>query len=94
MLRLKELLGVSLDELRELVAAERARAALRTEWHSGTAAAPRQREILEEALGYAERQLELLGRRREEIVRLERELEEKRARIRGRLAGLEAGAGV
>ena len=34
-LRLKHLLGVSLDELRELVAAEAARAALREEWHKG-----------------------------------------------------------
>ena len=51
-LRLKQLLGVSLDELRELVAAERARAALRAEWQRGRrAGAGRQREILEEALG-------------------------------------------
>ena len=40
-LRLKELLGVSLDELRELVAAERARAALRSEWRAGARRAPR-----------------------------------------------------
>ncbi len=90
-LRLKELLGVSLDELRELVAAERARAALRTEWRSGTAGAARQREILEQALGYAERQLELLAHRREEITRLERELEDKRRLLRARLAELERG---
>jgi DNA-binding transcriptional MerR regulator len=87
-LRLKELLGVSLDELRELVVAERARAALRSEWHEGTAGAARQRDILTEALGYAERQLELVKGRRAEIDRLESELEEKVARIRGRLEDL------
>ena len=34
-LRLKELLGVSLDELKELLEAEETRAALREEWHHG-----------------------------------------------------------
>jgi DNA-binding transcriptional MerR regulator len=88
-LRLKELLGVSLDELRELVAAERARAELRSEWHSGTAGTERQREILEQALGYAERQLELVVHRRDEIARLEQELVDKRRAIRARLAELD-----
>jgi MerR family transcriptional regulator, repressor of the yfmOP operon len=87
-LRLKELLGVSLDELRELITAERARAALRSEWHTATPGVDRRREILQEALGHAERQLEVVGRRREEITRLEKELEEKRSRIRERLAEL------
>ena len=89
-LRLKDLLGISLDELRELVAAERARAALRTEWHTGKAGVARRRAILEEALGHAERQLQLVVRRREEISGLERELEEKRRLILARLAELDA----
>jgi MerR family transcriptional regulator, repressor of the yfmOP operon len=84
-LRLKELLGVSLEELRELVVAERARAALRSEWHEGTAGRTRQRAILTEALRYAERQLELVKGRRAEIERLQGELEEKIARIGHRL---------
>ena len=88
-LRLKALLGVPLDELRELVTAERARAALRSEWRSGAAGVARQREILREALGHAERQLELVGHRREEIARLEHELKAKRRRLRSRLAKLE-----
>jgi MerR family transcriptional regulator, repressor of the yfmOP operon len=88
LLQLKHLLGVSLDELRELVAAERARAALRSEWRAGTAGAGRRREILEEALGHVERQLELVVHRRDEIARLERELEHKRALLRERLAEL------
>jgi DNA-binding transcriptional MerR regulator len=87
-LRLKELLGVSLDELRELIAAERARAALRSEWHTGTAGSARRREIVEEALGHVEHQLELVVHRRAEIAKLERELEEKRELLRARLAEL------
>jgi DNA-binding transcriptional MerR regulator len=88
-LRLKDLLGVSLEELRELVAAELARAALRTEWHTGAPSVTRQHEILEEALHLAERQLELVVRRREEITRLEDELDGKRRTFRARLAELE-----
>jgi DNA-binding transcriptional MerR regulator len=87
-LRLKELLGVSLEELRELVAAERARAALRTEWHTGAPDVGRQREILEQGLALTGRQLELVARRREEIARLEAELEAKRRRLCARLAEL------
>ena len=79
---------MSLEELRELVAAERARAALRAEWSAGDAPAERQREILEEALGHVDRQLELVVQRRREIAGLERELEEKRGRLRARLAEL------
>jgi DNA-binding transcriptional MerR regulator len=93
-LRLKELLGVSLDELRELITAERARAALRDEWHSGAASVSRQREILDEALGHAERQLELLARRREEIARLEKELKARRKRILARKSELGRAAPV
>lgn len=87
-LRLKQLLGVSLDELRELVAAERARAALRDEWHSGEAPESRQREILDAALAHVERQLALVVHRREEITRLEQELETRQHRLRARLAAL------
>ena len=89
-LRLKQLLGVSLEELRELVAAERARAALRAEWQAGDTPGGRQREILEEALGHVDRQLELVVQRREEIAGLARALEDKRRRLRARLAELGA----
>ena len=85
LLRLKDLLGVSLEELRELVAAESARAALRREWHSGVDDAARRREILDEALGHVERQLELIRRRTAELARLEEELVAKRRRLRARL---------
>ena len=82
LLRLKQLLGVSLEELRELVAAESARAALRREWRSGVEDPVRRRKILDEALGHVDRQLELIRRRRDELVRLERELIAKRRKLR------------
>jgi DNA-binding transcriptional MerR regulator len=84
LLRLKDLLGVSLEELRELVAAESARADLRREWHSGVEDPVRRREILDEAIGHVDRQLELIRRRRDELTGLEGELQTKRRRLRAR----------
>jgi DNA-binding transcriptional MerR regulator len=83
-LRLKDLLGVSLDQLRELVAAEDARAAIREEYQR-TDDPGRRRELLEQALGHLERQLELVRARRAELDALESELNERRERVRGRL---------
>jgi DNA-binding transcriptional MerR regulator len=85
-LRLKTLLGVSLEELKALLEVEEARGALRDEWHHGNPGAERRHEILEQALGHVDQQLELLARRRAEIARLERELRAKQERIRRRLA--------
>jgi MerR family transcriptional regulator, repressor of the yfmOP operon len=82
LLRLKDLLGISLEELKELVEAEGARAALRREWQEGVEDPVRQRQILEESLGHIARQLELVRRRREEIATLEDELVAKRRRVR------------
>jgi DNA-binding transcriptional MerR regulator len=90
-MRLKEVLGVSLDELKTLVEAEDARAALRAEWHAGGADdSERRPEILQEALSLAERQLALVRDRRAEIDRLEHDLEERRARLLLKLAGGDA----
>jgi MerR family transcriptional regulator, repressor of the yfmOP operon len=88
--QLKELLGVSLDELKTLVEAEDARSALRAEWESGGADSPRRKAILDEALGHIERQLELLRARRAAIEQLEGELAARRKRVQRRLR--EAGA--
>ena len=84
-LRLRRVLGLSLDELRELSAEESARVARKREWDAGVEDPVRRREILEEATRYVELQLELLRRRREELDDLERELLAKRRRVRGRL---------
>jgi DNA-binding transcriptional MerR regulator len=82
LLRLKNLLGISLEELKELVEAEGARAALRREWSEGVEDAARRQQILEESLGHIARQLELVRRRREEIAKLEDELVARRKRVR------------
>jgi len=82
LLRLKDLLGLSLEELKELVEAEGARAALRREWDSGVEDPARRRAILEQSLTYAGRQLELVRRRRDEIAELEAELLARRKRAR------------
>jgi DNA-binding transcriptional MerR regulator len=84
-IRLKDLLGVSLDELRELVEAEDARAFLRREFYASEDPA-RRREILTEALGHIGRQLELVRRRRRELASLEEELVARRRRVHRRLA--------
>jgi MerR family transcriptional regulator, repressor of the yfmOP operon len=84
LLRLKDLLGVSLEELKALVEAEGARAALRREWQGGVEDPVRRREILDESLGHIGRQLELVRRRRDEIATLERELLAKRRRVQSR----------
>jgi DNA-binding transcriptional MerR regulator len=82
LLRLKDLLGVSLEELKELVSAEDARAALRREWDSGIEDPVRRRQVLDESLGHIAGQLELVRRRRDEFAKLEDELLARRRRVR------------
>ncbi len=81
LLRLKDLLGVSLEELKDLVTAEDARASLRREWRGGVEDPVRRRQILDESLGHIAKQLELVRRRRDEIGKLEEELLAKRKRV-------------
>jgi MerR family transcriptional regulator, repressor of the yfmOP operon len=90
-LRLKELLGVSLDELKQLLEAEEARAALREEWQHGDPGAARRHEMLNESLGHLDRQLALVRRRRDEIAALEGELTAKRRRVVRRLRSVQDG---
>ncbi len=85
LLRLKDLLGISLEELKELIEAEGARAELRREWHGGVEDPVRRREILEESLTYITRQLDLVRRRRDEIKKLEDELLKRRTRAKSLL---------
>ncbi|HEV7481585.1 MAG TPA: MerR family transcriptional regulator [Solirubrobacterales bacterium] len=81
LLRLKSLLGVSLEELKELIEAEDARAALRREWQGGVEDPVRRRQILEQSQSYTGLQLELVRRRRDEIAKLEAELVARRKRV-------------
>jgi DNA-binding transcriptional MerR regulator len=87
-MRLKSLLGVSLDELKELMEAEEARDQRRDEWHAPGTSRRRRREILDLARVNVERQLELLARRRAEIAGLERDLHERQALIARRITEL------
>jgi len=80
-LRLKDLLGLSLEELGEVATAESARAALRREWHEGDPEPRRRAQILEKAAGYVDRQLELVRRRKRELEELERNLTASRRRL-------------
>jgi DNA-binding transcriptional MerR regulator len=82
LLRLKDLLGLSLEELKQLVEAEGARAALRREWEDGVEDPVRRRQILEQSQIHSGRQLELVRRRRDEIAKLETELVARRKRVR------------
>jgi MerR family transcriptional regulator, repressor of the yfmOP operon len=70
-MRLKDLLGVSLEELRTLLSPER------------------RRELLSEALGHLNRQLELVEHRADELAKLHEELSEKRAKVHHRLRELD-----
>ncbi|MBV9195985.1 MAG: MerR family transcriptional regulator [Solirubrobacterales bacterium] len=88
-LRLKDLLGLSLEQLSKLLEAETARAELRQEYQQAEDAAT-QRRILEEALGHIAGQLELVTDRKRQLDQLERELVERSRTLRERLAELSA----
>ena len=88
-IQLKELLGVSLEELKTLVEAEDARAALRAEWREGAPDAARRAAILDESLELLDRQLELVRRRRRAIEELESELAARRKRVQRKRRELE-----
>jgi DNA-binding transcriptional MerR regulator len=84
-MRLKELLGVTLDELKDLLTAEEARAAVRAELQREDVEPKRRRELLEEALGHIERQLTLVEHRATELAKLHEELCQTRKRVRRKL---------
>jgi DNA-binding transcriptional MerR regulator len=86
-LQLKELLNLSLEELRGLVEAEEARAAIRAQYRSATEAAERER-LLDAAAGHLDRQLALIRDRRAALGELEERLAERRERVAERLAEL------
>jgi MerR family transcriptional regulator, repressor of the yfmOP operon len=78
--RLRDLLNLSLDELKQLVEAEEARAAIRRRLQATDSDAERLK-LLDEALPHVETQLELVRRRLGELQNLEAELVAKRKRI-------------
>jgi MerR family transcriptional regulator, repressor of the yfmOP operon len=84
-IRLKELLGVTLEELKDLLTAEEARAAVRAQLQRDDVHPERRRQLLEEALGHIDRQLELVEHRAAELSKLRKELCETRKRVRRKL---------
>jgi DNA-binding transcriptional MerR regulator len=86
--RMRDLLGLSLDQLSQLLEAETARAELRREYQQAEDPADRRR-ILEQSLGHIGNQIELVRSRRRELEQLERELTDRRALAKKRLRELE-----
>ncbi len=87
LIRLRDLLGLSLDELVQLAEAEEARAALRDQWYDD----PTDRErvaILEQAIEIAQRQLGLVRARQQTLADFAGELEAKLDSLRARLREL------
>jgi MerR family transcriptional regulator, repressor of the yfmOP operon len=82
--KLRDLLGLSLEQLSQLVEAETARAEIRREYRR-TESPDQRRELLEQALGHIETQLELVRGRRRELEKLEHELVEKRREVKRKI---------
>jgi DNA-binding transcriptional MerR regulator len=91
-MRLKHLLGVSLEELKTLLTAEEARAAVRAQLRRDDVDRERRRELLIEAQGHLDRQLALVEHRAQELAKLKEELSQTRRRVRRHLRELEVPA--
>lgn len=89
-MRLKELLGLTLEELKELLAVEEARAEVRAELRRENVAPERRRQLLVEAGGHIDRQLELVRHRAAELAKLSDELSHTRKRVRRKIRELDA----
>ena len=87
LIRLRDLLGLSLEELVEIAEAEEARAALREEWASDPTEAERAR-IVAAAIPLVERQLELVRARQQTLADFAAELAEKLDSLRLRASAL------
>ena len=83
-LRLRDLLGLSLEQLSQLLEAESARADLRREYQETESPAERKR-ILESSLHHIGTQLELVRGRLSELTELAAELEDKQKLVKRRI---------
>jgi DNA-binding transcriptional MerR regulator len=83
-IRLRDLLGLSLDQLSQLLEAETARAELRREYHQ-TDARDERRRILEQVLEHIGTQLGLVRGRVGELKELAEELEAKQKQVRQKI---------
>jgi DNA-binding transcriptional MerR regulator len=84
---LRDLLGLSLDQLRQILAAQEARAELKREYHATDDPEARKR-ILDEALRHIATQLDLVRDRQRELEKLEADLTDRRRLIHKRLREL------
>jgi len=87
LIRLRDLLGLTLEELVALAEAEEARAALRDQWAESATDTERAR-IVEAAIPLVERQLELVRARQDRLSEFAGELSEKLRSLRKRRAEL------
>jgi DNA-binding transcriptional MerR regulator len=85
--RLKDLLGLSLEQLSQLLEAETARAEIRREYHA-TDDPERQRTLLAQSRGHIENQLALVRARIAELTKLEHELAGKQQLVLDKLTAL------
>jgi MerR family transcriptional regulator, repressor of the yfmOP operon len=90
LIRLRDLLGLTLEELVGLAEAEEARAALRDQWAESATDTERAR-IVEAAIPLVERQLELVRARQDRLSEFAGELSEKLRSLRKRRAELKRG---
>jgi len=88
-IRLRDLLGLSLDQLKQLLEAESARAHLRDELAQTEEPAERKR-ILEELLAHISGQLTLVQSRLTELTDLATELGDKQRRVKQKIRELDA----
>jgi DNA-binding transcriptional MerR regulator len=88
LIRLRDLLGLTLEELVGLAEAEEARHALRDQWEASTSDLERAR-IVEAAIPLIERQLELVRGRRQRLSEFAEQLSEKLRSLHARRAELE-----
>ena len=83
LIRLRDLLGLTLEELVALTDAEEARALLRDRWHGDPSEAERA-AILDRAIELAQQQLELVNARRQKLDEFAGDLAAKLRRLRAR----------
>jgi DNA-binding transcriptional MerR regulator len=89
LIRLRDLLNLSLEELSKLVSAEAARAELRREF-AETEDVDRRRRLLDQAAEHICNQLKLVRGRKQELERLERDLVATQRRVRARRREIDA----
>jgi MerR family transcriptional regulator, repressor of the yfmOP operon len=87
LIRLRDLLGLTLEELVELAEAEEARAALRGRWEEDPSDEERLR-LVDAAIPHVERQLALVRGRQATLEEFARDLETKLTRLRRRRRAL------